>query len=180
METIALFGGSFDPPHIGHVAIVRALLHFRDVNKVVIMPTYINPFKQRSHAPAVLRLEWLKKIFSSYKNVEIDNFEVNHAQKVSTIVSVKHLLKKHKKVYLIIGADNLSSLHMWDRYEELHKLVTIVVAGRSKIDIPKKFLTLNIDENISSSELREHMDISKLPKECAVEISEYYKENNEK
>jgi nicotinate-nucleotide adenylyltransferase len=86
METIALFGGSFDPPHIGHVAIVRALLHFRDVNKVVIMPTYINPFKQKAHAPATLRLAWLQKIFSSYENVEIDDFEVNHVQKVSTIV----------------------------------------------------------------------------------------------
>ncbi len=180
METIALFGGSFDPPHVGHVAIARALLHFMDVNKVVIMPTYINPFKQKSHAPAVLRVAWLQKIFSSYENVEIDDFEATHNQKVSTIVSVNHLLKKYKRVYLIIGADNLSSLPMWDRYEELHKLVTIVVACRSKIDIPKKFLTLSIDENISSSELREHMDISKLPKECAIEISEYYKENHEK
>jgi nicotinate-nucleotide adenylyltransferase len=66
---------------------------------------------------------------------------------------------------------------MWDRYEESY----VVDSCRAdKIDIPKKFLTLNIDENISSSEIREHMDISKLPKECTLEISEYYKENNEK
>jgi nicotinate-nucleotide adenylyltransferase len=180
METIALFGGSFDPPHVGHEAIVRALLSFKDVSKVVIMPTYLNPFKQKSHASALMRLQWLKKIFSSLPNVEIDDFEVNQAQKVPTIVSVKYLLKKYKKIYLIIGADNVSSLGMWNAYEELKKLVTVVVVGRDKIDIPKEFLTLDVNESISSSELREHMDISKLPKDCALEISEYYKENNEK
>lgn len=180
METIALFGGSFDPPHVGHVAVVQALLDFKDVEKVVVMPTFINPFKQKSHASAELRIQWLKKIFSSYKNVEISDFEVNRKEKVSTIISVKHLLNSYKKIYLVIGADNLSSLHKWDRFEELKKLVTFVVASRNKIDIPKNFLKLKVDENISSSSLRKQMEISKLPKECAVEISEYYKEKNEK
>ncbi|MFA6195751.1 MAG: nicotinate (nicotinamide) nucleotide adenylyltransferase [Sulfurimonas sp.] len=180
METIALFGGSFDPPHIGHEAIVKALLDFKDIEKVVVMPTFLNPFKQQSHASAQIRVQWLEKIFSSYKSVEIDDFEVNQAQKVSTIISVKYLLQKYKKVYLVIGADNLSTLGMWDRYEELKKLVTFVVANRDEIEIPNKFLSLNVFEDISSSELREHIDITKLSKECALEISQYYKENNEK
>ena len=180
METIALFGGSFDPPHIGHEAIVKALLNFKDVEKVVVIPTFLNPFKQQFHASAQVRIGWLKKIFSSYKNVEIDDFEVNQAQKVSTIVSVKYLLQKYKKVYLIVGADNLSTLGMWDRYEELKELVTFVVVNRNEIEIPNEFLSLNVSENISSSELREHIDITKLSKECALEISQYYKEYNEK
>lgn len=176
METIALFGGSFDPPHIGHEAVVKALLDFKDVEKVVVMPAFLNPFKQQSHACAQIRLQWLKKIFSSYESVEIDDFEVNQAQKVSTIISVKYLLQKYKKVYLVIGADNLSTLGMWNKYEELKKLVTFVVANRDEIEIPSNFLSLNVFENISSSELREHIDITKLSKECALEISQYYKE----
>jgi len=179
-ETIALFGGSFDPPHHGHEAIVRALLKFKDVQKVVIMPTFLNPFKSKSHAPSNLRLKWLKEIFSSYKNVYIDNFEVQQNNKVSSIVSVKYLLKKYKKIYLVIGADNLLSLNKWDRYNELKELVTFVIAHRDNIEIPQEFLSLKMDENISSSYLRENIDISKLPKECAVEISKYYKENNAK
>lgn len=180
METIALFGGSFDPPHIGHEAIVKALLHFKDVEKVIVLPTFLNPFKQKSHAPAKLRLEWLRKIFSSYKNVEINDFEVNQAQKVSTIVSVKYFLKKYKKIYLVIGADNLLALRTWNQYEELHKLVTFVVVSRDKIEIPDSFLRLDVYEDISSTSLREHLVISKLPKECALEMSKYYKEKNEK
>ncbi|MBU0720941.1 nicotinate (nicotinamide) nucleotide adenylyltransferase [bacterium] len=178
METIALFGGSFDPPHIGHEAIVKAVQNFKEIDKVVIMPTFLNPFKSKSHAPSALRLKWLKGIFSSYENVIVDNYEVDSNKKVSSIQTVKYLLKKYKKIYLIIGADNLASLDTWERYEELKDLVTFVVASRDKIDIPDGFLTLNIDVDISSTELRRHVEISKLPKVCALEISKFYKENN--
>jgi len=178
METIALFGGSFDPPHIGHEAIVRAALKLEDVDKVVIMPTFLNPFKSSSHAPSELRLKWLKEIFASYEDVFVDDFEEQQKEKVSSITTVKHLLKKYKKIYLIIGADNLALLNKWDRYEELEKLVTFTVAHRDKIEIPKNFLDLYVDVNISSTKIRENLDISKLPKINANEISQYYKEKN--
>ncbi|MCD6433678.1 MAG: nicotinate (nicotinamide) nucleotide adenylyltransferase [Sulfurimonas sp.] len=180
MKTIALFGGSFDPPHIGHEAIVEAALNFKDIKKVVIMPTFLNPFKSKSHAPSTLRLKWLKEIFKSNKNVEIDNFEVKQNQKVSSIESVKYLLKRYKKIYLIIGADNLSSLHNWDRYEELEELVTFLVAPRGNKDIAKHFLSLSVDVDISSTQLRKHIDISKLSATCSQQIEKFYKENNEK
>ncbi len=178
MENIALFGGSFDPPHIGHEMIVKALLNFKDIDKVVIMPTFLNPFKSKAHAPSSLRLKWLKEIFGIFQNVLIDDFEVKQKQKVSSIQSVKYLLKKYKKIYLVIGADNLSLLHKWDRYEELKSMVTFVVAHRDKIEIPENFIDLNINVDISSTQLREHLDISKLPQKCAKEIAKYYKEND--
>lgn len=178
MENIALFGGSFDPPHIGHETIVEALLNFKDIDKVVIMPTFLNPFKSKSHAPSSLRLKWLREIFHSYQNVLVDDFEVKQKQKVSSLQSVKYLLKKYKKIYLVIGADNLSSLHMWDRYDELKSMVTFVVVHRDKIEIPEDFIDLNINVDISSTQLREHLDISKLPQKCAKQIAKYYKEND--
>lgn len=178
MENIALFGGSFDPPHIGHETIVKALLNFKDIDKVVIMPTFLNPFKSKAHAPPSLRLTWLKEIFGVFQNVLIDDFEVKQKQKVSSIQSVKYLLKKYKKIYLVIGADNLSSLHKWDRYDELKSMVTFVVAHRDKIKIPEDFIDLNVNVDISSTQLREHLDISKLPQKCAKQIAKYYKEKN--
>ena len=180
MKTIALFGGSFDPPHIGHEAIVRALLDFKDIEKVIIMPTFLNPFKSKSHAPSELRLKWLKEIFSDYKNVDVDDYEVNLNKKVSSIQSVKYLLKKYKKIYLVIGADNISTLDKWDRYDELKKLVTFIVAARDRIEVNNNFIKLDVGIDISSTKLRENMDISKIPKYCAKEIIEFYKENNAK
>ena len=155
MKTIALFGGSFDPPHIGHEAIVKAALNFKDVEKVIVMPTFLNPFKSISYNSANQRFDWLKEMFKDYENVEISKFEINQKKKVASIISVKYLLKKYRKIYLIIGADNLSSLKEWHKYEELKKHVTFLVATRNNILIPKSYLTLNIDENISSTQIRQ-------------------------
>jgi len=179
MKSIALFGGSFDPPHIGHEAIVKELLKLKFVEKVVIMPTFLNPFKSNFYAPSALRLKWLKKIFSSYKNVEVSSYEVDLGKKVPTIDSVKYLLKRYKSIYLVIGADNLQTLHLWDKYDELKKLVTFVIASRDGIEIDANFLQIKVEENVSSTSLRGYTDKKKLSKICSDEITTFYKEKNE-
>jgi len=178
MKTIALYGGSFDPPHIAHKAIVEALLELDFIQKVVVMPTFLNPFKASFTAPAHLRLQWLTKIFSSYEDVEVNSYEVDMKKEVSTIETVKYLLKKYDTIYLVIGADNLKSLHKWYKYDELKELVTFIVATRDKVAIPKEFITLKIDKNISSTDLRNNFESSKIPKEVREEITQYYKEHN--
>lgn len=178
MDTVALFGGSFDPPHIGHEAIVRALNALEWIDKVVVMPTFLNPFKLKFYAPAPLRVKWLREAFSEYAKVEISEFEVNQQKKVPTIQSVLYLLKTYKKVFVVIGADNILSLYKWYRYDELKNLATFIVASRDDVEIPSEFLRLDVREDISSTALRDNMDLDKLPKKCSQEIFKYYKEIN--
>jgi len=178
MKRVALYGGSFDPPHIGHEAIVEALKKLDFVDKVIIMPTFLNPFKESSTAPSSLRLQWLQKIFSEDENVEVSAFEVKQGKKVPTIETVQTLKKEYETIYLVLGADNLKSLESWHRYDELKKLVTFIIVTRDAIAVPSDFLTLHVDVNVSSTALREHMDISKLPKKCAQEIAHYYNTRN--
>ena len=176
--TIALFGGSFDPPHIGHKAIIEALNKLDYLDKIIVMPTFLNPFKSSAHAPSELRFKWLKEIFKDFSKVQVDRYEVNQERQVPTIESVKYLLKTYENIYLVIGADNLASLKKWNSYQQLKELVTFIVASRDNIIVNEKFIQLYVDENISSSELRENINVSMLPKECAIEIEQYYKENN--
>ncbi len=176
MKTIALFGGSFDPPHIGHVAIVESLLSFKNIEQVVVMPTFLNPFKTKSYATTHLRVKWLKDIFASTENVEVCTYEVDLNKKVSTIDSVKYLLKDYEKIHLVIGADNLATLHKWDRYDELKELVDFIVAPRDKIEICSSYSKLCVDIDVSSTQLRENIVIEKLLPECRTEIEKYYKE----
>ena len=178
MNTIALFGGSFDPPHTGHTAIVNALEKLDYIDKIIIMPTFLNPFKSSSHASSLLRLQWLKCIFSNHKNVLIDSYEVRQEKKVPTIESVLYLLKRYQKIFVVIGADNVATLGQWYRYDELKEKVTFIIATRENIKIPKEFIPLEVDVDISSSELREVMDETKLTEQCADEIAQYYKETN--
>lgn len=161
MESIALFGGSFDPPHNGHKAIVEAAQNLKEIDKVVVMPTYLNPFKSKSHLRAVQRLELVKKMFKGLKKVEVSDFEVLQKQKTASITTVKHLLKSYDKIYLIIGADNLANLKDWQDYDELKKLVTFVIATRDNIEIPQEYIILDVNENISSTQIRENTELAK-------------------
>jgi nicotinate-nucleotide adenylyltransferase len=93
---------------------------------------------------------------------------------------VRELKRSYSKIYIVIGADNLNSLKRWYKYDALKEEVTFIVAKRSNIQIPTNMVTLNINKDISSSQLRNHIDISMLPKQNAKQIETYYKEHNAK
>ncbi|NPA11457.1 MAG: nicotinate (nicotinamide) nucleotide adenylyltransferase [Epsilonproteobacteria bacterium] len=169
----ALFGGSFDPPHLGHIEIVKKAGDFCD--KVIIMPNYLNPLKKNFSAPANLRYEWLKKIFNKYPFVEVSDYEIKQQKPVYTIDTVKHF----KPDFFIIGSDNLKTLHLWKDIDKLKNMVEFVVAKRGDIDInllKKHNISKIIDINIpiSSTMIREG-NFSYLPEEIEKEIIEFYK-----
>lgn len=172
---IALYGGSFDPPHLGHVTVVNEALKMLDIDKVIVVPAFVNPFKAGTHAPADLRLAWLKSIFKANTRVEVSDFEIRQQKAVRSIDTVKHFGALYEKIYFIIGADNLATLKKWHRYEELNALVTWVVATRDEIEIEPNFMQLRVEQKISSSALREAIQEQKLPTSVAISIKEYYK-----
>ena len=180
MKQIALFGGSFDPPHVGHLAIVDEALEQLDIEKLVIVPAYLNPFKSHSYASAEQRLKWLRAIYEGNDRVGISDFEIKKNRPVHSIETVRHFLEEAEEIYLIVGADNIASLEKWYAYEELDKLVTWVVARRDGIEIPERFMTLEIDKPVSSTDLRQQIEHTKLPESVADEIAAYYKENHAK
>ncbi len=176
MKKIALFGGSFDPPHSGHIAIIEEALQQLDIEKIVVVPAYVNPFKSGSHAPAALRLAWLREIFKHRSDVEISDFEIEQERPVRTVETLRYFKDKADVIYLIIGADNLASLKQWHLYDELNELVTWVVATRDNIDVPDSYITLDITKPVSSTELRKTIRTHELPLEVAQEITHFYKE----
>ncbi len=177
MRTVALYGGSFDPPHRGHEAVVDALNRLDFIDKIVIMPTYLNPFKNLFTAEATLRYRWLKEIFSEYKKVEVSSFEIDKKRKVPTMESVRELQKEFDTIYLVIGADNLEKLKEWYQFDLLEKAVSFIVASRNDITIPQDYISLHVDEKISSSALRKRVELSKLPQKYAKEIYTYYEKH---
>ena len=175
----ALFGGTFDPPHVGHEMIVDEVLKALHVEVVFVVPAYLNPFKSEFYAPADVRLGWLRKLFRGNDRIEIVDFEVKQKRAVASIETVKYLLKKHnlEKLYLIIGADNYEKLHMWSGYDELKNLVEFVIASRDGIITPKGLKKIKINANISSSKLRADLDISFIPESIKNEVLAYYTRN---
>ena len=179
-QTVALYGGSFDPPHIGHEAVVKAILSSNLVDKIILMPAFLNPFKKSSFAPPKQRLAWLKEIFSSYEKVLISSYEIEQNRSVATLESVEHLLKSYTKIYLVIGADNLASLKEWYKSELLLSKVEVLVASRDGIEVPSEYKTISVDTPVSSTDLRKNLVKKLLPEVVADAIVKYYKEKNER
>ncbi len=179
---IAVFGGSFDPPHLGHEAIIKEALKSLHVKKLFVVPTYLNPFKKKFFAPSHMRLKWLTKLFTC-KEIEILDFEVKQKRAVPTIETIEYLKSIYnlEKIYLVIGADNLPSLESWHRYSDLKNMVEFVVAARNETNLPKELKKLSINAKISSSELRSNMNTTFIPHKIKKEIEEFYnKEKNGK
>lgn len=176
---IALFGGSFDPPHRGHLRIVEEALKVLPIDRLILVPAWQNPFKTGTHVSPKTRFEWLKTIFAPFDKVQVSDFEITQNRSVFTIETVRHYHAQGHQIYLIIGADNLSQLNRWHSYEELSGLVRFVVASRDDIPIPEEMIRLSVQEPISSTEVRNNPISLGLDPVIEQTIIPYYKENHE-
>lgn len=178
-NAIAIFGGSFDPVHIGHIEVIKAALKNLKIDKLIIVPAFQNPFKNKTGADAKTRLRWLKEATAGIDSIEISSYEISQNRPVPTVETVQALKGAYDKIYLIIGADNVAQLPQWHDYERLRSLVSFVVATRSGSEISGDFLTLYTDVDISSTALRKNPDQAFLPTKLTEEITNYYKGNRQ-
>jgi len=160
---VAIFGGSFDPPHHGHQEIVDAAIKNLEIDTLLVVPAYLNPFKTSSLASAKIRLAWCHTLFDTLPKVQVNEFEIKEGKSTFTSDSVKHFNIAYDVKYLIIGADNLSSLTKWHHFEWLNENITWVIITRDghHLDISalREWKVLTLDENISSTEIRTSKDL---------------------
>lgn len=176
IQKVAVFGGSFDPPHNAHIEIVKEALDSLDIDILVIFPSFLNPFKKNFNAHPFERLGWVKKIFSGFKRVDIDSFEIDRGRPTPTYLSIEYIKKKYspKKIYLIVGADNFSHIEKWENYERLKDEVEFVVAKRDRVDIPKGYKVLDIQNSVSSTKIRDGEYLDSVPLEIKKEVKDRY------
>ncbi|BFU77915.1 nicotinate (nicotinamide) nucleotide adenylyltransferase [Arcobacter sp. 15-2] len=176
---IAIFGGSFDPVHIGHEMIINKLSHLSYINKLIVVPTYLNPFKKKYLIDPEDRFKILDHMYRKNKNILISDFEINRNESTPSIITVEHFksLYNPKKIYLVIGSDNLRTLHLWDNFEKLNKLVEFIVVNRDGYEVKNdiiQFKTINMNINISSSSLRDKLDIKYIPKKIQKKVTDIW------
>jgi nicotinate-nucleotide adenylyltransferase len=172
---VAIYGGSFDPPHIGHEKVVIFAQKVLEIDKVIVLPNFLNPWKSNFKIAPEERFKLLTKLFEDEKNVEISRFEIENGRPTLTIESVRHFSKIYDKIDLIIGADNVNSIQKWDEFEEIDSLVNWVVATRNGIRVPNGFKILNVDEVVSSTEIRSGKNIEMIPEKIRSDVLELLK-----
>ncbi len=100
------------------------------IDKLLVVPAYLNPFKTSTLADAHTRLSWCHTLFDPIDRVEVDDYEIKEGKSTVTSQSVKHFNQTYDVKYLIIGSDNLSTLTKWHAFEWLNETVTGVIATR--------------------------------------------------
>lgn len=171
---IAIFGGSFDPLHVAHVTVVEEALKKLDIDKIIVIPTYLNPFKSSFYLNPKTRFKLIEKVFKKFKKVQICDYEINQQKTSYSIETVNYLknLYNPSKIYLIIGEDNLINLDKWHEIDKLKELVEFVIATRKGFESKKakEFKNLDVNINISSTSLRDKIDLNYIPKEIKDDI----------
>lgn len=130
---IGLLGGTFNPPHIGHLLVAQQVLNFTLCDEVWMVPAYKHTF-QKPAAPVEHRVEMTKILAGSiappkHKSIKVCTLEVDHELNGNTIHLLPLLPKEHT-YHFIIGSDQLPSFHLWGQWKELLKILPFFVFPR--------------------------------------------------
>lgn len=170
VKKIGILGGTFDPPHLGHLEISKFGARKLKLNSIIWAVTKKNPLKKKPMMSLKKRILLSRQIAKSFKKIKIKSYD-NRIKSSETINLIKFLKNntKNVKYYFFIGSDNLQNFHKWKKWREIPKLCQIAVfprRGYVKNSLNSKafkafgksnFLILKSKMvNISSSKLRKN------------------------
>ncbi len=133
---ILLYGGTFDPPHWGHINNLRAAMQAVQPDKVIVMPAGIPPHKAASATPGSLRLQMCRCFLQLGEQVEISDWEITREGKSYTVNTLRmlHSTYPDAQLYLTVGSDMLTSFRTWREWQSILQLATLVVESREADD----------------------------------------------
>jgi len=130
---LGLFGGTFDPPHVAHLAIAEAAREQARLDRVIWMPAATSPFKRGEDGrPAAHRLEMVRRAISGNRYFEVSDIEVARGGMSYTIDTLRALssAEPNADLYLLIGGDSLSGFPEWREPEEIVRMARLAVYRR--------------------------------------------------
>ena len=128
---LGILGGTFDPPHVGHLHISKVAIKKLKLNKILWIVTKKNPLKKKPYLSAQVRIKLSKKITKNNKEIFIKYFD-EKIKSSNTFNLVRYIKAQNKKaeLFFLIGADNLKKFHKWKNWNRIPKLAKIVVFPR--------------------------------------------------
>ncbi len=166
MKRIALYGGSFDPVHLGHLLVAQAAIEEWQLDKIFFIPAAQSPFKPDVQISAAsLRLRMLRLALAGEIRAEVDDQETRRGGISYSIDTIRDYQKRfpEAEIFYLIGADNVEALPKWHEPNELAKAVrffAIPRPGSLTITFPNPFrgeYLRGFPLGVSSSQIRERV-----------------------
>ena len=134
---VAVFGGSFNPPHVAHVLVPLLVQSTHDVDRVLVVPSFRHPFA-KDLAPYDDRVRMCELAMNGKRDVEISRVEEELGGESRTLRTLEHLAAQHPdwRMRLVIGSDIVPEAPRWFGFEAIQKLAPLIVLHRAGIDAP--------------------------------------------
>lgn len=162
MKKVGILGGTFDPPHLGHLLIAEEVYRKLALDEVWFIPSAEPPHKDKAKVSADERLEMLSAAIGDIDYFKINTIEIERKGKSYTFDTIKALQEDYPDhiIYFIIGADMVEYLPNWYRIDQLVKLVNFVGVNRKAYEIKTPYPVITVDTpifDISSTVIRERL-----------------------
>ncbi len=154
---VAFLGGSFDPPHMGHLFLAVAALSSQAVERVLVVPCFAHPLGAKSPVAFEHRMEMARLAFMPLESmVEVSDIESrleSPSRTFNTLVELKRR-NPHWSLRLLVGADIPQQRSSWYRIDDVEAMAPPLVFGRGGVDSPETGLVL---PEVSSSDVRRRL-----------------------
>lgn len=157
---IALFGGTFDPIHHGHLILARDAIEQLKLDRVIFIPAALSPHKPGTFpAPTGLRRDMLAAAIAGEPGFAMDECELERSGPSYAIETVELMRGRFAgaELFYLIGNDNLEKLDTWHRVDELRQLITFVVFDRGGMSNTSRKSVLHRRIDVSATEVRQRI-----------------------
>jgi len=154
---IAIYGGTFDPVHHGHLILAREAIETLRLQRVIFVPAAVSPFKESAPvASSEIRLSMLRAATKDEIGFSVDDCELRRPPPSYTIDTIEDIQRRERdaEIYCLIGEDNVAELAKWHRFAELEKIVRFVVLDRTGRPFNYSYEIIRRRIDISATEIR--------------------------
>ncbi|AIY05218.1 nicotinate-nucleotide adenylyltransferase [Planococcus sp. PAMC 21323] len=160
MKKVGILGGTFNPPHLGHLIMANEALFAAGLDEVRFMPNYIAPHKEVAGASAEQRLAMTELAILNHPQFKVEDFEIKNGGVSYSFDTLTKLIEQEPdvKFYFIIGGDMIEGLSTWHRIDELVKLIGFIGVNRPGYNTETPYPVMMISSPevlLSSTMLRE-------------------------
>jgi nicotinate-nucleotide adenylyltransferase len=176
LRKIGIYGGTFDPIHHGHLILAREARERLELEKVILVPAAVSPFKNAPTASAADRLAMLTAAIGDEAGFEVEEVELNRPPPSYTIDTIETIRAKEPaaELFYLVGQDNIAGLSSWHRFGDLQNAVRFVVLDRTGETSAHSHMVIRRTIDISATEIRKrvasHRSIRYLVPQAVAEI----------
>jgi nicotinate-nucleotide adenylyltransferase len=169
---IGVFGGTFDPPHVGHLLVANDAREVLELDRLIFVPAGAQPFKVETPpvASGQDRLEMVRLAVADDANYAVDDAEINRKGLSFTVDTLEHLSERNPaaRLFLLMGEDVLAGFEKWRSPARIRELATLVAVSRGglagSVTDPATSAVLRVSTrrvDVSSTEIRERRRVGK-------------------